>query len=184
VHFSCSELLESAVPKFRNCLYPQSTREPVFKTEPLQFLQLKCRFTPSIIVKLLPRRNRSNSRASHYANIGQHTQIHPVHTTAYARIRNNQPRPQDFKLRRTSTVSLERARRDLLDLIIPKQSASIITMDSFPFLALPPELRIMVYRHLLPTDNKFQVYSGLCLTCGTMQREFDYEALLIVRNHY
>jgi hypothetical protein len=42
----------------------------------------------------------------------------------------------------------------------------------------------MVYCHLLLIDNKFQVYSGFLLTCGTMQREFDYEALLIVRNHY
>jgi hypothetical protein len=57
-------------------------------------------------------------------------------------------------------------------------------MDSFPFLALPPELRAKVYRCLLPTVSRPSAYLGLRLSCSTIQREYDYEALLRLRCVY
>ena len=57
-------------------------------------------------------------------------------------------------------------------------------MDSFPILALPPELRVKIYRYLLPTVAHPPAYLGLRLSCSTIQREYDYEALLRLRCVY
>jgi hypothetical protein len=81
-------------------------------------------------------------------------------------------------------ISLELTRLDVLDTITPKQSASIIDIEGVPFLALPAELRAMVYCHLLPTVAESQVYLGLRVSCSTMQREFDHEALHTLRCQY
>lgn len=62
---------------------------------------------------------------------------------------------------------------------------AIVPMAYFPFLALPPELRIMIYSYFLPTsDGKkpFQLlgkqpFVGLRRTCRIIKHEIDYEAL-------
>ena len=62
---------------------------------------------------------------------------------------------------------------------------AIVQMAYFPFLALPPELRVMVYAYFLPTndhENPFRLlrkrpFVSLRQTCQVVKQEIDYEAL-------
>jgi hypothetical protein len=58
-------------------------------------------------------------------------------------------------------------------------------MDSFLFLALPPELRVMVYAYIgPPIITNTPEYCGLRQTCRLIRNEYDNEALRALRRAY
>jgi hypothetical protein len=58
-------------------------------------------------------------------------------------------------------------------------------MDRFRFLALPPELRVMIYAYLgPPTIANTPDYCGLRQTCRLIRKEYDSEALRALRRAY
>jgi hypothetical protein len=58
-------------------------------------------------------------------------------------------------------------------------------MDSSRLLALPPELRIMIYAYLgPPTTARVRVYCGLRQACRLLRNEYDGEVVRLLRLIY